>query len=108
MWRSRLGLGGELKGVQEGQEDAAEGGFAVGRVVPLLEGVDASAGASGTDGDGGDVSGERDVGVGGPETGFCAESEVAVDGADSVEEGGVVWQGGGGTVSNGFDVEFCW
>ncbi len=36
-------IGGELEGVQEGQEDAAEGGFAVGGVVPFLEGVDASS-----------------------------------------------------------------
>ena len=103
-----LRLGGELKGVQEGEEDAAEGGFAVGGVVPLLEGVDASADASGTDGDGGDVSGERDVGVGGAEAGFGAEGEVTVYGAEGVEEWGVVRQGGGGTVSDGFDVEFCW
>jgi len=57
-------VGGELEGVQEGQEDAAEGGFAVGGVVPLLEGVDASPQAACSYGDGWDVAGERDVGVG--------------------------------------------
>jgi hypothetical protein len=29
-------FGGELGGVEEGEEDAAEGGFAAGGVVPLL------------------------------------------------------------------------
>ena len=101
-----MAVGGELKGVQEGQEDAAESGFAVGGIVPLLEGVDASADASGADGDGGDVAGERDVGVGGAEAGFGAEGEVTVYGAEGVEEWGVIGKGGGGAVSDGFYVEF--
>ena len=103
-----VGVGGGLDGVEEGEEDAAEGGFAAGGVVPLLEGVDAAACASGADGDGGDSEGEGDVGVGGAEAGFGAEGEVAVDGAEGVEEGGVVGEGGGGAVSDGFDVEFGW
>ena len=76
-----MGVGGGLYGVEEGQEDAAEGGFAAGGVVPLLKGVDASAEASAADGDGWDSAGERDVGVGGAEAGFGAEGEMAVDSA---------------------------
>ncbi len=49
-----------------------------------------------------------DVGVGGAEAGFGAEGEVAVDGAEGVEERGVVGEGGGGAVADGFDVEFGW
>ena len=79
-------VGGGLDGVEEGEEDAAEGGFAAGWVVPLLKGVDAASLASGSDGDGGDAAGERDVGVGGAEAGFGAEGEVAVDGAEGLEK----------------------
>ena len=103
-----MGVGGGLDGVEEGEEDAAEGGFAAGGVVPLLQGVDAAALASGADGDGRDAARERNVGVGGAEAGFGAEGEVAVDGAEGVEDGGVVGKGGGGAVSDGFDVEFWW
>ena len=56
----------------------------------------------------GTAAGEGDVGVGGAEAGFGAEGEMAVDGAEGVEEGGVVGEGGGGAVSDGFDVEFWW
>ena len=45
-----------------------------------------------------------DVGVGGAEAGFGAEGEVAVDGAEGVEERGVVGEGAGGAVADGFDV----
>ncbi len=93
-----------LGGVEEGEEDAAEGGFAAGGVVPLGEGVDAAAGAAGSEGEGGDAEGERDVGVGGADAGFGAEAEVAVDGAEGVEEGGVVGEGAGGAVADEFDV----
>ena len=55
---------GDLCGVQQGEEDAVEGGFAAGWVVPLLESVDASSGAAGAYGYGRYVSGKRDVGVG--------------------------------------------
>src|SRR3984957_15541620 len=82
---SGVGVGCGLYGVEEREEDAAEGGFAAGGVVPLLEGVDASAEASATYGYGGNSAGERDVGVGGAEAGFGAEGEVAVDGAEGVE-----------------------
>jgi hypothetical protein len=50
-----------------------------------LKGVDAAADASGSDGDGGDSAGERDVGVGGAEARFGSQGEMAVDGAESVE-----------------------
>src|SRR5271156_1824165 len=102
-----VGVGGSLDRVEEGEESAAEGGFAAGGIVPLLEGVDAAALASGSDGDGGNSAGEGDVGVGGAEPGFGAEGEVAVDGAEGVDEWGVVGKGGGGAVSDGFDLEFC-
>lgn len=36
-------LGGEVCRVDEGQKDAAQGGIAAGRVVPLLERVDAAS-----------------------------------------------------------------
>ena len=109
---TRFGLGGgwgdEVGGVEEGQEDAAEGGFAAGRVVPLLEGVDASAGASGADGYGGNAAGEGDVGVGGAEAEFGAEVEVTVYGAEGLEDGRVVGEGGGGAISDGFDMDLWW
>ena len=87
------GVGGGLDGVEEGEEDAAEGGFATGGVVPLLQRVDAAALASGANGDGGDAARERNVGVGGTEARFGAEGEVTIDGAESVEEWGVVGKG---------------
>ena len=80
-----MGVGGGFYGVEESEEDAAEGGFSAGGVVPFLEGVNASAQASAADRDGGDSAGEGDVGVGGAEAGFGAEGEVAVDGAEGVE-----------------------
>ena len=106
-WGARV-VGEGLGYVEEGEEDAAEGGLAAGGVVPFLEGVDASAGASGADGYGGDAEGEGDVGVGGAEAGFGAEVEVAVYGAEGLEDGGVVGECSGGAVSDGFDVEFWW
>ena len=68
-----MGVGGGFEGIEESEEDAAQGGFAAGGVVPLLEGVDAAAEASAANGDGGDSAGERDVGVGGAEAEFGAE-----------------------------------
>ncbi len=53
-----------LGGVEQGEQDAAEGGFTAGGVVPLGEGVDAAAGAAGGECDGGDAKGEGQVGVG--------------------------------------------
>ena len=41
------GLGETLRGVQEGEENAAQGDFAAGRVVPLRQRVDAVAGTAG-------------------------------------------------------------
>ena len=102
----RVGVGGGLEGVEESQEDAAEGGLAAGGVVPLLEGVNAAANAAAAEGDGGNAAGERDIGVGGAETKFGAEGEMTVYGAEGVEEGRVVGEGGGGSVSDGLDVEF--
>ncbi len=93
-----------MGGVEEGEEDAAEGGFAAGGVVPLAEGVDAAADAAGAHGDGGNAEREGEVGVGGADAGFGAEAEMAVDGAEGFEEGGVVGKGGGGSVADGFDV----
>ena len=75
-----------MSGVEESEEDAAQGGFAASGVVPLLKGVDASACAAAADGYGRNSAGERDVGVGGAEPGFGAEGEVAVDGAEGVKE----------------------
>ena len=55
---------GDLCGVEQGQEDAAEGGLAVGWVVPLLQSVDASSHTAGSEGYGWYLSGKRDVSVG--------------------------------------------
>ena len=70
--------------------------------------MDAAAGAAAADCDGWDSAGERDVGVGGAEPEFSAKGEVAVDGAEGVEQWGVVGERGCGAVSYGFDVEFGW
>src|SRR5437660_12703277 len=55
---------GEVGGVEEGEEDAAQGGLTTGGIVPLLEGGDASSGAVGAYGHRGYVSRKRDVSVG--------------------------------------------
>ena len=78
-----------VAGVEEQKEDAAEGEFAAGGVVPLFERVDAAAGAAGSDGEGGDAEREREIGVGGADAGFGLEVEVAVDGAEADGECGV-------------------
>ena len=73
-----------------------------------MQGVDASSSASGAYGYGWNASGEGYVGVGGAEAGLGAEVEVAVYGADGLEDGGVVGEGGGGAVSDGDEiVVFC-
>ena len=97
---------GGLKYVEQGEEDAAEGGFAAGGVVPLLEGVDAAALATAADGDGRNAAGERDVCVGRAEAWFGAQGEVTVDGAEGLEERRVVGKCRSGTVADGFDMEF--
>ncbi len=89
-----------MGGVQEGQEDSAEGGFSAGGVVPFLEGVDASSGASCSYGEGGDAYGQGDVGVGGADAGLGAEGQVAVYGAEGVEEWGVFGECSGGTAAD--------
>src|ERR1039457_6750590 len=86
------GLCRQVGDVEQGEEDAAERGSAAGGVVPLLQGVDAAAEASGADGDGGDAAGERDIRVGRAEAGFGAQAEMAVDGAEGGEQRGVVGQ----------------
>ena len=103
-----MGVGGGLESVEEGEEDAAKRGFAAGRVVPLLQGVDSAAVAAAAKGDGGDSAGEGDVGIGGAEAGFGSEGEVAVNGAEGVEDGGVVGEAGCGAVTDGLYVEFWW
>ena len=76
-----------MGGVEEGEEDATEGGLAAGGVVPLGDGVDAAAGAPGAKGDGGDAEREGEVGVGGADADLGAEAEVAIDGVKGVEQG---------------------
>jgi hypothetical protein len=56
------------------------------RVVPLLEGVNTAAQTAGPESEGGNVEGERDVGVGGTDAGLGAEREVAVHGSEGVKE----------------------
>jgi len=103
--RLALFKAGEVGGVEEGEEDAAKGGIAAGRVVPLLKRVNAAADASGTDGDSGDAEGERDVGVSRAETGFGALVEVAIDGTESSEECCAVGKGAAGPIADRFDGE---
>ena len=102
------GFGGGLGDVEEGEEDAAEGGFAASGVVPFLKGVDASSSSTCSYSYCLYFFRKRDVGVGGTETRFGADDEVAVHGAEGVEDGCVVGQGGGGAISYGFDVDFEW
>ena len=78
---------GDLCGVEQGEEDAAECGLAAGWVVPLLEGVDASSGASGAYGYGWDLSGKRDVSVGRAQALLGADGEMAVGGAEGLKDG---------------------
>ena len=62
-----------LRQVEEGEEDATKGGFATGGVVPLGEGVDASASAACRESCGGNPERKWDVGVGIAEAGVrCA------------------------------------
>ena len=88
--------------VEDGEQDAAEGEFAAGGVVPLGEGVDAGTGASGGKRGGGDAEGEREIGVSGAEAEVGADAEVAVDGTESVKEWGVDGEFGGRAVADGF------
>ena len=81
-----------LRGCEEEKKDAAEGGLAAGWVVPLLDGMDVAADASGADGEGGNAEGERQIGVGGAEALLGGEGEVTIDGAEGGEQGGVVGQ----------------
>ena len=89
--RWALASGGVIReesgGVEEGEEDAAEGSLAAGGVVPLPEGVDAAAGAAGAEGDGGDAKREREISVGGADADLGAEAQVTIDGVEGVEEG---------------------
>jgi len=62
--RLRFILGVLAYGVEQGEENAAEGGLAAGGVVPLLQGVDAAACTARAEGDGGDVEGHWEIGVG--------------------------------------------
>ena len=94
-----------MGGVEEGEQDAAQGGFAAGRIVPLGEGVDAVASAAGGQCRGGNVEGEREIGVGGAEAELGAEVEVPIDGAQGVKERGVGRQGGGGAVADVLDLQ---
>ena len=89
----------EVGGVEDGEEEAAEGELAAGGVVPLGEGVDAAAGAAAAEGYGGNTEREGDVGVGGANAGLGAEAEMAVDGADGLEEGGIGTEFGGGAAA---------
>ena len=77
-------------------------------VVPLLQGMDAAALApSRSDGDGGHATRERQCWRRvEPRRGSGAEGEVTIDGAEGVEEGGVVRKGSGRAISDGFNVEF--
>ena len=81
------GRGRGLGDVEEGEEDAAEGGLAAGRVVPLLEGVDASSGSTCSYSYCRDVFEKRDVGVGGTEACFGADGKVTIHGAEGMEDG---------------------
>ncbi len=91
--------------VQKREEDAAEGGFASGGVVPLGECVDAASGASGGEGGGGDAEGEGEVGVCGAQAEFGTDAEVPVDGAEGAQEGGVWGELRGGAVTDNLDIE---
>lgn len=55
LWIAEKVFVGGLGDVEEGEEDAAEGGFAASGVVPFLESVDASSGASSADSYGGNT-----------------------------------------------------
>jgi hypothetical protein len=79
-----------LRCCEEEKKDAAKGSLTPGWVVPLFDGVDVAAYAPGADGDSGNAKGEGEIGVGGAEALLGGEREVAIDGAESGEDGGVI------------------
>lgn len=95
-------LGDEMGGVEDGEEDAPEGGFAAGGVIPFGKGVDATSGAAAPECKCWDVKGEGKVGIGGADASFGGEAQVAIDGAYCFEEWRVVGKGGGGPLADGF------
>lgn len=62
-----------MGGVEEGEEDTAECGFAAGGVIPFLQGMYATSGAASTDGDGRNAQSQGDIGVGGTDTLLSSE-----------------------------------
>ena len=105
VWGLQSAGGDEVCGVEEEEQGAAEGEVAVCGVVPLFEGVHAAAASTRADGEGGDVEGEGEIGVGRADAGFGGEIEVAVDCAEAEGEGGIFREGAGGTVSDTLNVE---
>jgi hypothetical protein len=97
-----------LGGVEQGEKDAAKCGLAAGGIVPLLQRVDTSSGTSAAHGDCGYVSRERDVSVGRAKTRLSAEREVTIDCSQGVNQRRVVGKSGSRSISDGFDVVFCW
>jgi hypothetical protein len=83
--RFAVGCGG-LGGVEEGEEDAAEGSFAAGGIVPLLEGVDAATYSTCSYSYCRYSSGERYVGIGRTEARFGAKGEMTVYGSEGVKD----------------------
>ena len=92
-----------MGGVEQGEQDAAQGGVAAGGVVPLLQGVDAAAEAARADGDGGDAERERNIGVGRADARFGAQVEMAVDGAKGGEQRRIVGERASGPVADGLN-----
>jgi len=90
------------------KKDAAQGSFAAGWVVPLLDGVDVASDASRADGEGGNAEGERQIGVGGTEALLGGEREVAVYSAEGGEKSRVIGERCGGAVADGLDVKRRW
>ncbi len=95
-----------MGGVEEREQDAAQGGFSSGGVVPLGLGVDASSGASGGQGDGGNAKREREVGVGGADAGLGADAQVAIDGEERQKQRGAFRQYAGRAIADDFKGEF--
>src|SRR5690348_12208135 len=86
---------------QERQRDSFQADVAVGYVVPLVEGVGATAGTAAADRHGFASEGERDVGVGGGALQARLDAELSVDGAEDLEDARVRRKVGGGTVADG-------
>src|ERR1700686_204411 len=91
---------------EKSEQCALQAEFAASGLVPFLERVRAASGAAGTDGDGIDTIGERDVGVGGRAFNTGLVADIFISGAQSGEQRRVGKQFPAGATAQQIDFPF--